>query len=74
MATFTHKTDVDLTFDANKRRIRTEANILLAALINEALEEMSTKFNKGLAKGNVLEIGGDRDEMRALLRRVAKKV
>lgn len=73
MPNYTHKDAVTLAFDANKKRLRTEGSIVLAALMNEALNEMTTRFNAGLAEGEILEIGGSRDELRELLRDVAQR-
>jgi hypothetical protein len=73
MPDYRYKDAVALAFDANKKRLRTEGSIVLAALMNEALNEMTTRFNAGLSEGEILEIGGSRDELRALLRDVAQR-
>ena len=73
MPNYTYKDDVSLAFEANKKRLRAEGSIILSALLNEALSEMTTQFNAALARGEVLEIGGSREEMKAFLRVAAQK-
>jgi hypothetical protein len=67
MPSYNHKDAVVLAFDANKKRLRTEGSIVLAALMNEALNEMATQFNAALG------IGGSREEMKAYLRVAAER-
>jgi hypothetical protein len=73
MPSYTYKNEVDLAFDANKKRLRCEGAILLQQVLNEALHEMSEQFNAGLAEGEILEIGGTREEMRQLLLAAANR-
>ncbi len=73
MPSYGYKDDVALAFDANKKRLRAEGSILLAEAMNEALDEMTTQFNEALAVGQILYIGGSREEMKALLFTAAQK-
>lgn len=73
MPTYTYKDNVALAYDANKKRLRAEGSILLAELMNEALSEMTTQFNEALNHGEILEIGGTREEMKALLWKAAQR-
>jgi hypothetical protein len=73
MPNHTYKDNVALTFDANKKRLRTEGQIILAALMNEALHEMTSQFNEALSRGEILEIGGSREEMKGFLRIAASR-
>lgn len=73
MRGYTHKDAVSLAYDANKKRLRTEGSIVLAEVMNAALTEMTDQFNEALNRGEVLEIGGSRDEMKALLLAAARK-
>lgn len=74
MATsYTRKTPVELAFNANVKRLRAEIGILANALANETLAEMSDQFEAELHNGNILEIEGSREELRATLRRVAER-
>jgi hypothetical protein len=68
-----YKDNVRLTFDANKKRLRAEGQILLDRVMNEALNEMATQFNDALARGELLEIGGSQAEMRQFLAVAAAK-
>ena len=70
---YRYKNAVDLAYDANKKRLRTEGAIILAELMNEALSEMTTQFNEAQNRGEILEIGGSREEMKAYLRVAAKR-
>lgn len=67
MASYNHKNQYALAFDANKKRLRTEGGIILARVMNEALNEMTERFNEGELRGEVLEIGGSQEELRELL-------
>ena len=73
MPNYTYKDAVGLAFDANKKRLRAEGSILLAAVMNEALNEMTEQFNEGLKRGEILEIGGSRDEMKQFLATAAQR-
>ena len=73
MPNYTSKDNVALAYDANKKRLRAEGQIVLAELMNMALDEMTTQFNAALAKGEILEIGGTREEMKEFLRIAAQK-
>lgn len=73
MPNYLYKDDVALAYDANKKRLRTEGSIMLQAAMNEALSEMTAQFNEALARGEILEIGGSREEMKALLYSAAQK-
>lgn len=73
MPTYGYKDEVALAFEANKKRLRAEGSILLAEVLNEALNEMTTQFNAALARGEILSIGGTREEMKGLLQAAAVK-
>ena len=73
MPKYMHKDRVQLAFDANKKRLRTEGAIVLAAVMNEALAEMTYQFNEALERGELLEIGGSREEMKAFFRQAADR-
>lgn len=73
MPNHTYKDNVTLAYDANKKRLRAEGQIILAELMNEALAEMSREFNAALARGEVLHVGGTREEMRAFLATAAQR-
>lgn len=73
MPNYTYKDQVRLTYDANKKRLHAEGQIILATLMNEALHEMTSQFNAALARGEVLEIGGSREEMKEFLRVAASR-
>jgi hypothetical protein len=68
MPSYRCKDDVDLVYDANKTRLRVEAQILLDEAMNEALNEMTQQFIAGLGRGELLEIGGTQEEMQQFLR------
>jgi len=67
------KDNVALAFDANKKRLRCEGQIILAEVMNAALSEMTQQFNAALGEGQILEIGGTREEMKEFLRIAAQK-
>lgn len=73
MPSYGYKDDVALAYDANKKRLRVEGNIVLAAVMNEALREMTSQFNAALAQGDVLEITGSREELKGILLQAAKR-
>lgn len=73
MPTYNTKDAVELAWDANKKRLRAEGSIILAELMNMALDEMTSEFNAALDKGEILEIGGTREEMKGFLRVAAQK-
>ena len=73
MAGYRYKDNVQLAYDANVKRIRTEGAIVLQAMLNEALAEMDQQFTEALNRGEVLSIGGSREEMLGFLRTAAQK-
>ncbi len=73
MPAYNTKTNVDLAYDANKRRLRAESQIVLSDVMNTALSEMTSQFNTALQRGEILDIGGSRDELKALLLSAANK-
>ena len=73
MPTYSYKDKVALAYDANKKRLRAEGGILLASIMNEALAEMTAQFNEALGNGEILHIGGSREEMKDFLRIAAQK-
>ncbi len=73
MTGYIRKGTAQLVYDANKKRIRTEAQVLLAEVVNDAIDAMTTEFNAALNNGEVLHIGGEREEMLRFLRTAARK-
>lgn len=73
MPSYIYKDNIQLAFDANKKRLRTEAAVIYDAIVNEALGEMTKQFNIALARGDILEIGGSREEMKGFLRVAAQR-
>jgi hypothetical protein len=67
------KDRAELTFEANKKRLRTEASILLSWALNEALAEMSEQFLKALHDGELLEITTTPAEMMPFFQRAIEK-
>ena len=70
---YNHKSAAELAFNANKIRLHTEGRLLLAGLMNEVINEMSERFNDALVRGEILELEGSRDELRAILRTVSQR-
>ena len=62
-----------LAFQANVKRIRCEANIVLQEVLNSALAEMSDEFDAAFNDGNILEIECTPDELKKLLLRAAQR-
>lgn len=73
MTGYRYKDAVQLAYDGNVKRLRAEGAIVLAAVMNEALHEMSTQFNEALSRGELLEVGGSAEEMKGFLRLAAQK-
>jgi hypothetical protein len=73
MPNYGYKDKAAMAYDANKKRIRAEGAIVLAAAMNEALNEMTRQFNEALHRGEILEIEGSREEMKALLLAASQK-
>ena len=73
MPSYHYKDEVARAFDANKKRLRAEGSIILSDLLNEALHEMTIDFNRALARGEILRIGGSREELKAFLRIAAQR-
>jgi len=73
MTGYRRKSAADLVYDANKVRIRTEARVLLNEVINDAIDAMTIEFNEALNRGEVLSIGGTREEMLVFVRTAARK-
>lgn len=71
---YNRKNESTLTFNANKKRLRNEAQILLDALMNDALSEMSDEFEEALIRGEVQRIEGTREDLREYLRRASERV
>ncbi len=72
-SSYTYKNRADLAYDANKKRLRAEGQIILATILNEALNEMTVQFNKAKDRGEVLTIGGTQKEMKAFLKLAADR-
>ena len=73
MPEYNYKDNARLAYDANKKRLSTEGAIILDVIMNEALAEMTAQFNEALANGEILEIGGSREEMKRFLRIAATR-
>jgi hypothetical protein len=73
MSGYRKKDAVRLAYDANKKRLRCEGQVILDAVLNEALDEMDRAFQDALSRGEILHIGGSAEEMRAFLRLAAEK-
>lgn len=67
------KDETALVFDQNKKRIRFEVQLLVDRVLNEALAQMADEFVSALARGELLVLDGNEDELRGLLRRAAAK-
>ncbi len=74
MPSYTHKGISDLAYDANKKFLRTAAVQIYDALINEALAEMTRQFNEALARGEVLRLRPEPEEMLGFLRAAVEQV
>ena len=70
---YRYKDNVQLAYDANVKRLRAEGAIVLAGLMNEALHEMDRQFTEAVNRGEILSIGGTREEMLGFLRTAADK-
>lgn len=73
MPNYMYKDEAALAWDANKKRLRTEGAIILAEVMNEAINEMTLQFNEALEKGQIVSIGGSREEMKDFLAAAARK-
>jgi hypothetical protein len=73
VTSYRRKDQVQLAYDANKKRIRAEASILLDAVVNEALDVMTAEFNEALLRGEILRIDGTQQEMVAFFQKAARK-
>lgn len=73
MAAHKKKSKTELIYDANKKRIRTEGSILLAELMNEALDVMTEKFEEAKQNGGVLELDGNRGKLKEYLWEASKR-
>jgi hypothetical protein len=70
---YNYKGPAALTFDENKLRLRLEGRIVLQRIMNEVLREMSTEFDAGLLRGEVLSIGGTSAETQEYFTKAARK-
>lgn len=74
MATnYNYKGPEKLVYDANRKRLLTECNILIDRVKNEVFNEMTLQFNEALANGQILEFSGASDHVKELLRIAAAK-
>lgn len=71
---YNKKDTVVLTYNANKKRLRCEGQILLDEVLNEAVAEMDEQFTEALNRGEVLTIEGSRAEFRRFLRAASEKL
>lgn len=56
MPDYKYKNQSALAYDANKKRLRAEANIITSEALNEAIENMTQEFNSSLHNGIILEL------------------
>lgn len=56
MPEYKYKDAAASAYDANKKRLRAEANIVMADALNEAIEDMTHEFNSSLHNGVILEL------------------
>lgn len=73
MARYNRKSKSDLVYDANRKRIRAEGAILLAELMNEALTVMTEQFEIAEQEGEVLELDGNKEQLKAYLWEASKR-
>jgi hypothetical protein len=74
MPKYTHKDATTLAYEANKKRLRVEGQILLDNMMNEAVHEMTQQFNKELSHGRIVELKLDEDSVRKLFKSSSRKV
>ena len=72
MPTYNYKNHTALAYDENKKRLRLEASIVLAEIMNEALKEMTREFNDGLARKHLHRLSAA--EARAFLSAATRKM
>lgn len=73
MPDYRYKDAARRAYDANKKRIRVEAQILLDEMLNEAFDEMTRQFNEALNRGEILDLTASRGELLELLSSAAKR-
>jgi hypothetical protein len=71
---YTRKDPAQLAYDANKKRLRAEVSVITDAVLNEVLSEMTKQFNDALNRGEILTIGGTRDEVLGYVGRATKRL
>jgi hypothetical protein len=64
--------DQELVWRENRARIEQQGKFLLKRLLNEALAELDVQFLEELAKGNLLELDANKEDLKALLLRKAQ--
>ena len=67
------KSAFDMAYDRGKRAIRTRLADLKAEMENELLAEFTKQFIANEAKGVLVELRADDEEMLQLLRRAAQR-
>ena len=73
MPSYSYKDETALAYEAFKKRLRSEASIVLAAVLNEALSEGTKRFNEELARGGIPRIDVTEDTLRELLLAAAQR-
>lgn len=71
---YVNKTEADLAFESNKKRLRLEGQLLLDQMMNEALTVMSDKFQDAYIRGEILRIEGNRDFLIECLAEASNKL
>jgi hypothetical protein len=74
MPKFTSKDEATLAYEANKKRLRVEGQLILDRVMNEALRDMTAEFNKNLNRGRIVSLALNEDALKRSFRRAAKKV
>lgn len=73
MTEYQHKDLYALSYEEGVKRLRNEANLITARLMNEALEAWSKQHTAAKRKGQVLELTGARAEIQKYLKVGARR-
>lgn len=75
MATkYNRKTEAELAFDANKKRLRAEVQLIADELLNQAFSVMSEEFQQAYIRGEILQVEGNREQLLKYLQTATTKV
>lgn len=61
MPDYKYKDQAALAYDANKKRLRAEVNIVMSEALNDAIGIMTEDFNSSLHNGIILELKDNKD-------------